>query len=343
MNLVRSWNRFWFTPIDAIGLTVLRVLGGLLILYCLLPLAGQVDALFGLQGYVDREAITRANRLLNGPPQLFGWSVSYLFTTARSLQVAYWFGMGAVALFTLGIAARLTSILTWITVASFTANPAVESDADCLLLILALYLMVGHVLQGLRGPRTWANWLLGPRPLGFFSRSKPAAPSLGANVALRLLQVHFALVLLTNGLHKLQFGEWWAGVALWYPLYPPLETSLNQARAHAGQGATTYLFGLSLAAYVLMAWQIGFSLFAWRPGARPLLLGGAFIGALAEIWLYRVPGLAPAFFLCCLSYLTAREWRTVLAALARLAGRGQRAVEENGRDTKPALVIVEGR
>lgn len=340
MNLLRSWARFWFTPIDPLGLTVLRVLSGLLFLVCLLPLAGQTDALFGLQGWVDRKAIIEANRLPNGPPQIFGWTIAYACTSSTSLRIAFWVSMGAIGLFTLGVATRITSVLTWVAIASFTANPALESDADVFFLLLALYLMVGHVLQGLRGEHSWLIRILGPRPLGFFSRSPGPRTSVAANVAIRMLQVNFAILLLISGLHKLQSGEWWAGVALWYQLYPALDTTFVEARAHAA-GATSYLFGLSLAAYLMLGWQICFMLFAWRPGARWILWSGALIGSVSAAWLYGVPGLAPAFFLCCLSYLTEGEWQRGLAWLTRLVGLGKRAEYANERE--PELVTVEGR
>ena len=52
---------------------------------------------------------------------------------------------------------------------------------------------------------------------------RQSSPSIAANLTVRLVQVHFAIVLVVSGLHKLQFGDWWSGVAWWYPLNPPFE------------------------------------------------------------------------------------------------------------------------
>src|SRR6516165_1251309 len=144
--------------------------------------------------------------------------------------------------------------------------------------------MVGYLLLGFRSGRlSWAARLMGPWRtflLGWSRGARQAAPapSLGANLALRLIQVHLAVVLVTSGLHKLQFGDWWAGVAYWFALNPPLETTPAAVQEYA-RSAQSYLHLLNAAAYATLFWQIGFPLFAWRRGLwRVVLLGGAVIG-----------------------------------------------------------------
>src|SRR5205807_2429509 len=107
-------------------------------------------------------------------------------------------------------ATRITSVLTWVFVISFVANPATHFDADFLLVILAFYLMIGYVLLG--------QWTEDPAPLDRFVgsgetfltpwREVPGGySSYAANLTMRLLQVHFAIIVVTSGLHKLQFGD----------------------------------------------------------------------------------------------------------------------------------------
>jgi len=293
-------------------LQLLRVLGGALFVFWLLPFAGDVEAFFGLNGWFDNQALSQLDALAvkNGEAslELRYWSVvhllQYLFgANPVVLTACYWLALAVFALFVLGVASRLTGVLTWVMVVSFAANPALDYEGDVLLSILAFYLMIGHLLL------PWKGW----KPelhASFLDRSQRTAaqPSVGANLALRLLQVHFAIVVVTSGLHKLQISDWWAGVALWFPLYPPLETTVAQARAHADH-PRAYLFVLSLLAYVLLAWQLAFPCFAWRPRARVLLLGGAAVGSCGLAFVYRLPLLGPVFFVSCLSYVTAAEWR----------------------------------
>jgi hypothetical protein len=305
--------------VDPLGLHTIRLLAGLLFLAWLLPFAGHLDSLFGLQGWFDAQAYAEAARLPGGPAKPLGWSVLYLCgSDARLLAVAYGLSIGVLVLFTLGLWLRLTAVLTWIIVASFTASPAIDSDADSLLLILAFYLMIGYVLLGQRDRgQSLFNRLLGTRATGLFGRpgrggATGLTPSLGANLALRLLQVHLAVVMVTTGFHKLQFGDWWAGVALWYPLHLPFETPVTQARVHA-EHADLYLGVLGLATYLTLAWQIGFPLFAWRPRWRPVLLGGAALAWLGTAFVYRLPLLGPAVFIGCLGYVTPAGWHRLVA------------------------------
>jgi hypothetical protein len=316
-----AWSSFWFRGIDPLGLHVLRFLTGLLFLAWLAGFAGHQHELFGLQGWFDDQAYREARPV--GTPAPISWSLVYLTGhNPLALDLLFWGGLLAIGLFTLGVATRWTGLLTWLVVASFVCSPAISYEADYLLILLAFYLLLGYLLLGLwNGPRTWSRLLLGaPEALVWnWRRSSRAGdsvtPSVAANVVLRLFQVHFALIITMSGLHKLQFGDWWAGVAFWYPLHPPLTTTPEQIRAEAGS-AVVWMFWTSLAQYLVLAWQLAFPVFAWRRGWRILLLGGAVIGWLGTLLLWELPLFGPVFLLACCSYLTAEEWRGLFAGLS---------------------------
>jgi len=316
-GLAAAWTRFWFTPVDPIALHAVRVAAGLLFLAWLLPLAGHRDALFGLNGWFDRRAFADAAALPGGPPKPLDWSALYLGDGGPVVVAAVYFGaLAAVALFTLGVWVRLTAVLTWVAVASFAAPPAAETDADALMPILALYLAAGYLLLGQRAGLSWPARLLGDRSCRLLGPlDRPAVPSVAADVALRLLQVHLAVVVVTSGLHKLQFGDWWAGLALWYPLHPPLETTLAAARFRAGR-AETYLMFLNVVGYAALAWQIGFPLFAWRRDGRRLLLGGAALGWAGTAFVYDIPLYGPAVLVGCLAFVPGEAWRRLAVRAA---------------------------
>lgn len=324
-GLRRSWTAFWFTPVDPIGLHVVRLLAGLLFLAWLLPFAGHLNEFFSLEGWFDRQAYREASRLPDGAPIPIGWSLLYLCGSATALKAFYAVGLIVTALFTLGVWTRVTAVLTWLVVASFQASPAFGYGADALIGLLSFYLMVGYVLLGQWSEKpsrrqrllgSWDTFLLGRR-----KDAEEQPRSFAANLTLRLIQVHFALVLVVSGLHKLQFGDWWAGVAFWYPLHSPFETTPESVRAAAGNAVST-LFFLSLAQYVMLAWQIGFPLFAFRKRWRAVLLIGAAIGWIGSTFLYREPLYGPVLFIACLSFVTSGEWR----ALGRLLGRRERKI-----------------
>lgn len=341
-GLISSWTRFWFTPLDPIGLHAVRVLAGLLFLLFLLPLAGNLDGFYGLDGWFDLRAYKESRKMENdvrrfqqdprafqesgempdGPAVPLSWSALYLVASnSKALTAFYWLSVAVVVLFTLGVLPRLTAVLTWVIIVSFTTSPAIDYDADGLLRILAFYLMIGYVLFGqYSGQPSLFQRLLG----SVWSWRRPSfvnepAGSLGANLAVRLLQVHFAIVMVTSGLHKLQFGDWWAGVALWYPLYPAYSTTMDMAREHAAD-AEAYISMLNVAGYSILAWQLAFPAFAWKPRWRPVLVGGGLIGLLGMEFIYQLPLFGPAILIGCLSYLTPADWHRIMGWLTRLPG-----------------------
>jgi hypothetical protein len=321
---VAAWCGFWFTPAAPTALHAVRVLGGLLFLAWLLPLAGHLEGLFGLNGWFDAQAYREAARLREAPPNLFSWSALYLCGTSPTLlMVFYGLALTAIALFTLGLWPRLTGVLTWVAVVSFTANPLTAYDADPFLRLLAFYLMVGYLFLGQRRPGlSLYERLLGPRDARLFRRdTQGAARSVAANLAVRLLQVHVAIAILACGLHKLQIKEWWAGVAPWFYLHPPFRTSLQDAESYRPSGET-YLVIYSLISYAVLAWQLAFPAFAWRPGWRPALFAGAAFAFLAGLLFLSLPLFGPLMVVLCLGYLTPAEWRSLHAFVrARLPRR----------------------
>ena len=335
-----AWTRFWFTPVDPIGLHILRVLTGLLVLSWLLPFAGHLDSLFGLEGWFDQRAYVEAAKLTESTVPIADWSPVFLFAAdSTALAALFWASVGVAVLFTLGLWPRLTAVLTWLAVASFTANPALRYGGDTLLAILVLYLMVGYVLIGQGRPDAtpvdrwlggWPGWWR--RLVGL--RTDPDQPSVAANFALRLIQVHFAIVMVTSGLHKLQFGDWWAGVALWFPLHPPFETTLSEARANADH-PRLYLGVLSVAAYAVLAWQIGFPLYAWRRKWRPVLVGGAILGWAGLLYFGDLPLYGPAIVIATLSFLSPEEWRRLLTLAEYVPGVRRLRAWIEGSPTAP--------
>ncbi|HMF15707.1 MAG TPA: hypothetical protein VKE98_00805 [Gemmataceae bacterium] len=342
-----AWTRFWFKAADPIGLHRLRFLSGVLLIAWLLPLGGHVEAFFSMAGWADREyyiAISQLQQAVrqgsvppseNVPPVPL-WSIFYwIGANSAMVRTVYWLAIAVFALFALGLWTRITAPLTWVFAVSFLASPAASYDGDYLLGLLAFYLMVGYLLLGLWSrPQTPGSRILGwTAPwLGKLLTGKAShgeEPSYAANLALRLLQVHFAIVVVASALHKLQIGDWWRGMALWFPLHPPFDTT-QESLQNEQVSISAHLFLLSLFQYVLLAWQLTFPIFAWRKSWRWVLLGGAAIHWLVFFFIFRLPLFGPIYFLGALSYLTAAEWHWISDKLGGLipgfAGQTQKAV-----------------
>jgi hypothetical protein len=162
---------------------------------------------------------------------------------------------------------------------------------------------------------------------GWLRRGRDVEPedeprvSYAANFAVRLFQVHFALIVVVSALHKLQFGPWWGGWAIFYPLHSPFDYTFDTFRARMG-GWTTNLVLLSLMQYVWMAWQLAFPVFAWRTGwlSRTILLGGGVIGWIGVLVIYGLPLFGPIYLIGCLSYLKVAEWQWLGTTMTEMAG-----------------------
>lgn len=335
-----AWSRFWFTPVPPTGLHVLRILSGCLFTFWLLSFLGHQESFFSLHGLFDSEGYQaiqakRQQDALAGP---LGWSVLYLAgENVAIFQAMYWGTIAVFVLFTLGVATSLTSVLTWIAVVSFLANPATNYEGDYLLGILAFYLMIGYALLGQwNGNLTLWERLLGTRSYFVFAdviwpKREEQPLSYGANFAIRLLQIHFALIIVVSGLHKLQIGDWWSGIAFWAALHPPFQTTLETiARERAS--APTVMFFLSLIQYGVLAWQLSFPVFAWRRGpiARTILLGGAAIGWAGALFLLKLPIFGPFTFIGALSYLRPEEWAWLKARAQAMTNRASRHEDAHG-------------
>lgn len=333
-----AWTRFWFTAIPTTGIQSLRVLSGLLFTFWLLSFLGHQEGFFSLRGFFDSEGYRaiQAQRQQDALGAPMGWSALYLAGENMLLfHLIYWASVFVILCFTLGIATRITGVFTWIAVVSFLANPATSFEGDFLLGILAFHLMVGHLLLGLwNGNLSVPEYILGSKDDFLFARwffpqgNESRSLSYAANFMMRMLQIHVAVILVTSGMHKLQMGDWWSGIAFWYPFHPPLQTTAETV-TRGRSSATTLLFFLSLAQYATLAWQVGFPAFAWRTGtfARIVLLGGATIGWLGTAFLYKLPLFGPFVFLGCLSFLTTDEWSRLVGRFTGLMNRNTRTRE----------------
>jgi hypothetical protein len=291
----------------------------------LITLAGHQQEFFGLGGWVDAPSAARLKRAFFDPDGKIdpiaaaniqesyypGWSLFYLFGSSSAwVNALFWGSIVVFAVFAVGLWTRITGVLTWIMVVSFVANPVTRLDAEPLLGVLTFYLMIGYLLLGQWNTDVpWFERALGSKRTLLFGRGYQP-PSVGANLAIRLLQIHFAIVVVISGLQKLQSGDWWSGAAFWYPLHSPFETT-PESLAAEGARAGRQLFFLSLAQYVFLAWQLAFPLFAWRKSWRVVLLGGVVIGWTGCLAIYKEPLFGPIYCIGALSFLTSAEWQGV--------------------------------
>ena len=167
-SLAAGWNDFWFTPSDPSLLGLLRILTGLILLYTHAVWGLVLVDFFGPAGWLSPRLV---HALQQGQCTFsFWWLVP-----ERGVWPAYAVSMAILAMFTLGLWTRLTSILSLVIVVSFAHRaPEAMFGLDQVSALLTLYLAIGPSGRALSIDR----WLAGRR-----SAAAAAAcplPSVGA-------------------------------------------------------------------------------------------------------------------------------------------------------------------
>jgi hypothetical protein len=147
------------------------------------------------------------------------WSIWYHVTDPHWMMIVHCSFLVVFFLFTIGFCTRVTSVVSWVAAISYIQRaPTSIFGMDTMMNILLIYLMIGPSGAALSVDRLISRWWAVRKarrnhlPIPAWSRP---GPRVSANLALRLVQIHFCLIYLASGLSKLQGGSWWSGTAVW--------------------------------------------------------------------------------------------------------------------------------
>lgn len=194
----RAWDRFWFTPADPLPLAVVRVVAGALLVWSCAVWLMDADAFFGPDGWLREGDVWRMN------DQPWQWSWFFVAGSPTAVRVLLLVTMVAAACLTVGLGTRLAAVVS---LAGFLSavnrTPLTVFGFDDALGMLLVPLVVGPSGAVLSLDRRLG---LGPAEPG---------PTVAANVAIRLVQVHLCVVYFFSGIAKLLGASWWEGTAIW--------------------------------------------------------------------------------------------------------------------------------
>lgn len=267
----QSWNQFWFTPADPLPCCALRVGVGLVAIAHFVAVGIDLERWYGSQGLLTPSAVTT---LLTATGVEANYHFTYFdyLTSRGELWGAHACAIAAAIVFVLGLSAEATLISGLCTLLALLAYvhrvPQVAGYAEPVLAFLLAYLCIapasaclsiGSLLRRRRAENS-------ATPL-----TDERSPSLRANLALRLIQVHLAMFYAMMGLSKLYGDAWWDGMAIWQLLAQTESRPLNLTGLRsAGQ----------LGEYILNVWtlsvpyfELAFPVLIWNRLARPILLG----------------------------------------------------------------------
>jgi hypothetical protein len=260
----RAWHRFFFTPADPAPLGLIRIIVGSLSIWSLFTLGlDELQSNLGSDGWVSPDALRVFWSEWKDAPRV--WSL-WLFMPDRLLTVVWAACLVVLIAYTLGLASRITSVLAWaIMVSTSRRVPVLYFGFDQAILSWMLYLAVtGSSGQALALDRLIAR----RRAAGETGSGRIHAPTVSANLALRLIQLHLCLIYAVAGLAKLQGRVWWNGDAVLMILLAP------EYRVGNYLWLAAYPRFLNFLTHATVALEVLYPVLVWVRVLRPLVLIG---------------------------------------------------------------------
>ena len=266
----RAWGAFFFAPADPTPLGAIRIAVGLLLTWSLAITGLDLRASLGSDGWADPAAV---REFLFGVPEGAGagyarapWAWSFWFLVPDGLLPAAWAAcLVVLVLFTLGLGGRVTAALAWAIAVSTTRRaPVLVFGFDNVVATWALYLAASGA-----GGRALSLDRLLARRRGRADAAGPPAPSIPANLGLRLIQLHLVLIYGAAGLAKLRGEPWWDGTAMQMILL------ISEFRRFDLTWLIAYPGFLALATHGALALELFYPVLIWVRPLRPLVLVAA--------------------------------------------------------------------
>jgi Vitamin K-dependent gamma-carboxylase len=270
-SISADWNKFWYTPAKPALLGMIRIMTGLMLLYTHAVWGLALRDFFSSTGWLSPALMRRIHE------NQFVYSFWYLVPDGW-IWPAYAASMVIFALFTVGLFTRVTSVLSFVAAVSYAnrVSPGLFG-LDQINLVLTLYLAIGPSGAAFSVDR----WLEQRRS----GSPAPAAPSAGANLAIRLIQVHMCVIYFFAGISKLQGPSWWDGEAMWRAFANLEYQSLDMT------WLAWHPWVVNAMSHASVMWEISFCVLIWQKRFRPLVLALAVvlhvgIGACLGMWTF---------------------------------------------------------
>ncbi len=248
------WDRFWFTPRDARMLGLFRIIVGLMLIYTHAVWSLELETFFGNDAVLPKEY--RAGLV---PGQSFLWS-HFDWVGQGALWPVHILGLLIFAAFTCGFQTRVTGVLSALLVISYAnRTTGAQFGLDQINAFMAMYLAIGPSGQQFSLDR-WLN-----------KTDKAPSESVGANLAIRLIQVHLCLVYLFAGMGKLQGEYWWNGEAIWGAIanleYQTIDLTF----------LAEHMWLVNIITFTALTWEVAYPFLVWPRLTRPLFVGMAML------------------------------------------------------------------
>jgi len=218
------------------------------------------------------------------------WSIWFYVTDPTWMHIVHGGVLLILFFFAIGFCTRVTSVLAWLAMLSYIQRaPTTLFGMDTMMVVITLYLVIGPSGAACSVDRLLARYrarraALRLQPVAELADSSAQAaepePSVSANLALRLIQVHFCIIYLAAGLSKLQGPAWWGGTAVWGTManyeFCPLRIRLYaDALRTLAQNRWLWELVTTGGTVFTLVFEISFAFLVWERSLRPLLIIGA--------------------------------------------------------------------
>ena len=264
----RSWDQFWFTPRLPYTLGLLRILTGAFLLYSHIVLATDLDSFLGANAWVDNDT---ARALHDGTFGSSDAGRSYLWAISNPSLI--WLHQAVTILvsaaFLVGLMTRITAPVAWFLQIMYLHRlTGALFGFDQIVTYTTMYLMIApcgscfSVDAWLR--KRWSGKLASNRKLAWLLPE--AVPSVSANIATRLLQLHLCVIYLFGGLAKARGASWWDGTAMWFSIANYEYQSIDVTWLNRFPRVFTAM------THATMFWEIFYCALIWPKQTRPITL-----------------------------------------------------------------------
>ena len=287
-----AWDRFWFTPADPIPLAIVRMVAGTLLTWSCAVWLMDVDAFFGPHGWLRDGDVWRMN------DQPWQWSWFFAFSSPTAVRVLVLITLVAAACLAAGLA---TPVAAWVSLVGFLAavnrTPLTIFGFDDALGMLLIPVAIGPS----------GAVLSLDRRLGFATSGDE--PSVAANIALRLLQLHLCVVYFFSGIAKLLGASWWEGTALWGAAANSRYRTLDLT------WLARHPLLVNMLTLTAVFWEVSYSAIIWPRLTRRLAIA---MGIFVHLGIGLAMGMkefALAMIAANLAFVPATTWRSLLLRL----------------------------
>jgi hypothetical protein len=320
-----AWDTFWFAPTDPATLSAIRVFAGAMLFYTHLVWSFDLTGFFGQEGWLPVELMHDVHQFANGGvdgPSRWIWSYFDYIESPTGLWIAHVLALLVFFFLMIGFFSRTMAVLAYVIAISYAARvtPGGYFGLDKINCMLAMYLMLGPCGARYSIDRIWRLRRGAPRE---------ASPSVAANVAIRLIQLHMCIIYLFSGLGKLQGESWWTGEAVWIS-----SANLEYQFLLDLTWMANHPYLVSFMTHLTVYWELTYSALVWPRLTRPWVLLMAVIIHGGIVVAYGMPTFGLVMLIGNLAFIspeTVRRWLDPAAGRVALlfagggAGQGRAA------------------